>query len=134
MWERDQPLVSIVTPCLNAAAFLERTIESVLAQDYSNIEYIVMDGGSTDGTLDILRGYGTTLRWVSGPDRGTADAINRGFELSQGEIFTYLSLSSQFSNNFIQGTVSPSSIVYFLSLTGLGLFIGSTAVEIRRWR
>jgi len=51
-----------------------------------------------------------------------------------GEIFTYLSLSSQFSNNFIQGSVSPSSIVYFLSLTGLGLFIGSTAVEIRRWR
>jgi ABC-2 type transport system permease protein len=51
-----------------------------------------------------------------------------------GEIFTYLSFSSQFSNNFIQGSVSPSSIVYFLSLTGLGLFIGSTAVEIRRWR
>jgi ABC-2 type transport system permease protein len=54
--------------------------------------------------------------------------------LGGGEIFTYLSLSSQFSNNFIEGSVSPSSIVYFLSLTGLGLFIGSTAVEIRRWR
>ena len=51
-----------------------------------------------------------------------------------GEIFTYLSISSQFSDNFIQGTVSPSSIIYFLSLTGLGLFVGSTAVEIRRWR
>jgi len=51
-----------------------------------------------------------------------------------GEIFTYLSLSTQFSDNFIQGSVSPSSIVYFLSVTGLGLFIGSTAVEIRRWR
>jgi glycosyltransferase involved in cell wall biosynthesis len=86
----DSPLVSIVTPCFNAAKFIEATIESVLAQDYERIEYIVMDGGSTDGTLDILRRYDGRLRWVSEPDRGAADAINRGFARSHGEIFAYL--------------------------------------------
>jgi len=104
MWEFDSPLVSIVTPCLNAAAFLERTIESVLAQDYPKIEYIVMDGGSTDGTLDILRRYEDNLRWVSGPDLGTADAINRGFALSRGEIFTYLNADDE----YLPGAVSAA--------------------------
>ena len=62
----------------------------MLAQDYPRIEYIVKDGGSTDETLDIIRRYEGRLRWVSEPDRGTADAINRGFELSQGEFFGFL--------------------------------------------
>ena len=84
------PLVSIVTPCFNAARFIERTIRSVLAQDYPRIEYIVMDAGSTDGTVDILQRYAGRLQFVSEPDRGAADAINRGFALSHGEIFTYL--------------------------------------------
>jgi glycosyltransferase involved in cell wall biosynthesis len=86
----DSPLVSIVTPCFNAVKFIEATIESVLTQDYPRIEYIVVDGGSTDGTVDILRRYDGRLRWVSEPDRGAADAINRGFAMSHGEIFTYL--------------------------------------------
>ena len=84
--------------------FLERTIESVLAQDYPKIEYIVMDGGSTDGTLDILRRYEGNLRWVSGPDLGTADAINRGFALSRGEIFTYLNADDE----YLPGAVSAA--------------------------
>jgi glycosyltransferase involved in cell wall biosynthesis len=84
------PLVSIVTPCFNAARFIEQTIDSVLAQDYPRIEYIVMDGGSTDGTVEILKRYGGRLQWISKPDRGAADAINRGFALTHGEIFTYL--------------------------------------------
>jgi glycosyltransferase involved in cell wall biosynthesis len=84
------PLVSIVTPCLNAARHIEETIESVLRQDYPNIEYIVMDGGSTDGTVEILRRYGSRITWVSEKDRGTADAINKVFDRSSGSIFTYL--------------------------------------------
>ena len=83
-------LVTIVTPCLNAERFLERTIRSVLDQDYPRIEYIVMDGGSTDRTLDILRHYEHSLRWQSAPDRGTADAVNRGFALGHGEILAFL--------------------------------------------
>jgi glycosyltransferase involved in cell wall biosynthesis len=84
------PSVTIVTPCLNAARFLEQTILSVLDQDYPRIEYIVMDGGSTDGTIDILRKYEHSLHWQSAPDRGTADAVNRGFALSKGEILAFL--------------------------------------------
>ncbi len=72
------------------ARYLEETIESVLSQDYPRIEYIVMDGGSTDGTHDLLRKYEGRLRYESRRDRGQADAINRGFEKSSGQIFAYL--------------------------------------------
>ncbi len=86
-----RPLVSIVTPSLNSAAFLEQAIESVLAQDYPDIEYLVIDGGSTDGTLEILRAHKARLTFVSEPDRGPAEAINRGFRLARGEVFAWLS-------------------------------------------
>src|ERR1700691_3869452 len=81
-------LVSIVTPCLNSARFIRATIESVAAQDYPHIEHIVMDGGSTDGTLEILAEY-PALTVHSERDRGAADAINRGFRPARGEYFTY---------------------------------------------
>lgn len=86
----EYPLVSIVTPVYNLADFIEETVLSVLGQDYPRIEYIVVDGGSTDGTLEILAKYRDRLRLISEPDRGTADAINRGFRLSSGEIFAFL--------------------------------------------
>jgi glycosyltransferase involved in cell wall biosynthesis len=85
-----QPLVSIVTPCLNSGRFLERTLESVLSQDYPAIEYLVMDGGSTDGTLAILERYAGRLQYVSEPDRGVVDAINKGFARSRGSILAWL--------------------------------------------
>lgn len=86
----DWPLVSVVTPVYNLAAHIEETVESVLSQDYPHIEYLVMDGGSTDGTLEILRRYEGRLKLFSGPDRGTAEAVNKGFRLSRGEIFAFL--------------------------------------------
>jgi glycosyltransferase involved in cell wall biosynthesis len=88
-WERE-PLVSIVTPCLNTAQFLEQTIQSVLAQDYPRIEYLIMDGGSTDGTIEILKKYDHAVHWQSAPDRGTADAVNRGFGSCKGELLGFL--------------------------------------------
>ena len=88
--EREEPFVTIVTPCLNAERFLEQTILSVLDQDYPRIEYIVMDGGSSDGTLDILRKYERVLQWQSASDNGTADAINRGFARAEGDILGFL--------------------------------------------
>jgi glycosyltransferase involved in cell wall biosynthesis len=100
----DHPLVSIVTPCFNAAKFIGETVESVLAQDYPRIEYIVMDGGSTDGTVDVLKRYGQRVRWISEPDRGAADAINRGFGISGGEIFTYLNADDV----YLPGAVSTA--------------------------
>ncbi len=82
-------LVTIVTPCLNSVRFIRDTLQSVADQDYPSIEHIVMDGGSTDGTLAVLAEF-PRLIVHSGPDRGTADAINQGFQRSRGEYFTYL--------------------------------------------
>jgi len=87
---QELPLVSIVTPCYNSGRFLEQTIESVLSQDYPRIEYLIVDGGSSDNTREIVQRYRERLQFHSEPDRGTADAINKGFRLSSGTIFAYL--------------------------------------------
>ena len=84
------PLVTIVTPSFNQGQFIRATIESVLAQDYPRIEYVVMDGGSTDQTVSILNGYSGRLRWVSERDCGQADAINKGWRAAAGSIVAYL--------------------------------------------
>jgi glycosyltransferase involved in cell wall biosynthesis len=101
-----QPLVSIVTPSLNQAAYIEAAIESVLGQDYPNIEYLVVDGGSTDGTLDILRRYGERLRWISEPDAGQADAINKGMRLTHGEILAWLNADDQYAPQAVSRAVA----------------------------
>jgi len=86
----DWPKISIVTPSFNQGNFIEETIQSVLNQAYPNLEYLVIDGGSTDGTLDILRKYSDRLRWISEPDGGQASAINKGLQLATGEILAFL--------------------------------------------
>ncbi len=84
--------ISLVTPSYNSAQFIEQTFRSVISQGYPNLEYIVVDGGSTDGTLDLIRRYEAHLTgWVSEPDRGMYDALNKGFARTSGEIMGWIS-------------------------------------------
>ncbi len=84
-----EPKISIITPSLNSAKYIENAIKSVLEQNYQNIEHIIMDGGSSDGTLRILKKY-SHLKWVSEADSGQSNAMNKGFLISTGEIIGYL--------------------------------------------
>lgn len=88
--KKNLPKISVITPSFNQGHFIKETIDSVLNQDYPNLEYIVMDGGSTDETVKILKSYGKKLTWVSQKDRGQADAINKGVKKSSGEIVMYI--------------------------------------------
>lgn len=85
------PRISIVTPSYNQGDYIEETIRSVILQGYPNLEYIVMDGGSTDNSVDIIKKYDSYIDyWVSEPDNGQADAIYRGVEMATGEIIAYI--------------------------------------------
>jgi glycosyltransferase involved in cell wall biosynthesis len=85
------PKISIVTPSLNQGKYLEKTILSILEQNYPNLEHIVIDGGSTDGTLDVIKKYEKYLKyWVSQPDTGQANAINKGLKKATGDLLTWL--------------------------------------------
>jgi len=86
----NYPKISLVTPSLNQGQFIEETIQSVLSQNYPNLEYIVMDGGSTDNTLAVLKHYSNQLKWVSEKDTGQTNAINKGLRMASGEILAYL--------------------------------------------
>ena len=100
-----QPLVSIITPSLNQRRFIEATIDSVLSQDYPRIEYIVVDGGSTDGTLEVLAKYDGRLQWISEPDRGQSDAINKGFRRAKGEILAWLNSDDTYMPGAVRSAV-----------------------------
>jgi len=80
------PLVSVITPAYNRAGLLAETIESVLAQDYPHLEYIVLDDGSTDATLEVIKRYDGRLRWESHPNMGETRTVNKGFDLARGDI------------------------------------------------
>ncbi len=95
--DRAAPVpLSVVVPSLNQGHFIRRTLDSILDQSIENLEVIVVDGGSGDDTLEVLRGYGERITWTSEPDRGQSDAINKGLRRARGEIVCYLNSDDLF--------------------------------------
>lgn len=101
----DQVKVSIITPSFNQGEFIEQTILSILNQEYSNIELIVVDGLSDDNTVDILRKYNDRIIWISERDNGQAEAINKGFKLATGEILSWLNSDDVYQKGTIERVV-----------------------------
>jgi glycosyltransferase involved in cell wall biosynthesis len=116
----ELPRVSLITPSYNAAGYLGAAIESVLEQDYPGIEYLVMDGGSTDSTVELLRSYGDRVRWFSGNDSGQADAIARGFEHTSGAILGWLN-----ADDVLKPGAVRSAVETFRAHPAAGLIYGN---------
>ncbi len=116
----DQPLVSIVTPSFNQAEYLEKTILSVLGQTYPSIEYILIDGGSTDGSQEIINKYSQRFAYhVSEKDKGQTDAINKGFAAAQGSILAWLN-----SDDVYHPHAVAEAVAFFTDHPDVGLVYG----------
>lgn len=101
---KQYPLVSVVTPCYNGMPYIVENIESVLMQDYPEVEHLVVDGASTDGTIEVLKQY-PHLRWLSEPDRGQSHALNKGFRLVRGAIIGWLNADDTYNPGAIRSAV-----------------------------
>jgi len=103
------PKISVITPSYNQAEYIESTIQSIITQGYPDLEYIVIDGGSTDGTVDILRKYDTNItHWVSEPDKGQSEALNKGFMLATGDVVGWLNSDDTYQ----QGTLDQVASIF----------------------
>lgn len=120
----ETPLVSIVTPSYNQAAFLEQTLCSVLEQDYPSIEYLVADGGSTDGSVEIIQRYANRLAWwVSEKDHGQAEAINKGFARAKGKYVAWIN-----SDDYYQPGAIRTAVKVLEQNPELGMVYGNVQV------
>jgi len=127
------PKISVITPSYNQGKFIEKTIRSVLNQDYPHLEYIVIDGGSRDGTIEILKKYGDRLRWISGRDEGQSDAINKGARMATGDIVAYLNTDDTYE----AGALTQVADIFagdpsVMWLTGRCRIVNEDDLEVRR--
>ncbi len=143
------PLITLITVTYNAGKFLERTIRSMIGQTYRDFEYIIIDGGSKDGTLDIIRQYESHIsRWVSEPDKGLYDAMNKGLRMAQGEFVWFMNAGDEIFDEHVLAKLadrqSDNGDVYygdalFVNEAGLPLGLRSEITPHRlpaslRWR
>ncbi len=120
-----KPLITVITVVFNGGKYLEPTIQSVINQTYDNVEYIIIDGGSTDGTLEILNKYDKSIDyWISEKDRGISDAFNKGIILASGNWLIFLNCGDSFCNNYIFSYCVPfmppdvNTVIYGNALIG----------------
>jgi len=98
----EKPLITVVTVVFNGGEYLEETIRSVIEQDYENVEYVIIDGGSTDRTIDVIRKYEHAVDyWVSEPDKGVYDAMNKGIDLARGEWVNFMNAGDLFYSDVV---------------------------------
>lgn len=144
---QSKPLISIITVCLNSVKELEDTILSVINQTYHNVEYIIIDGGSTDGTLDIINKYKKDISyWVSEKDNGIYDAMNKGISFAKGDIINFLNAGDLYYDNKILELVSEAyltnglpDLIYGLSYcysldAGINYFSGGKIKDSVLWK
>jgi glycosyltransferase involved in cell wall biosynthesis len=133
------PKISIITPSLNHARFLPRTLESVrsqlaTAEERFELEHIVVDGGSTDGTVELLRACGPEVRWVSGPDRGQADALNKGLAMATGDIIGWLNSDDVYEAGALSAVIEVMCAEPVTQwVYGRVRIVDENDHEIRRW-
>lgn len=118
----NNPLISIITVSYNAVQTIEQTILSVINQTYENIEYIIIDGDSTDGTVDIIKKYADKIAyWVSEPDKGIYDAMNKGISLSHGDYLNFMNAGDYFFNTSTISNISKK-IDNYDYITGIAVY------------
>ncbi|MEA4812725.1 MAG: glycosyltransferase family 2 protein [Anaerolineaceae bacterium] len=124
--------ISIIVPSLNQGQFISQTIDSILTQQYGNVEVIVVDGGSEDNTIEILRSYGEKILWSSEKDNGQSDAINKGLRLASGDILGYLNSDDY----LLPGSLQKINICFQESradwISGDGIIVDENSVEIQK--
>ena len=127
------PTISIITPSLNQGDYIEETILSVLSQGYPNIEYLVMDGCSSDNTLQILEKYAGRLKWISEPDKGQTNAINKGLQMTTGSIVGFLNADDTLAPGALQKIAESFSTNQDIKwVTGKCYIVNEEGEEIRR--